>query len=446
MRVYWAIPVLASILILGAVGFSQDVFADDTVCDGILTAAEGPYDNVVVNPEDSCTVEAGTTINGNFQAVEAVDIVIRGSIFIGGNVQINESTGIIRIERGTIVGDLQIQESTAVLVFITRESVGGSVQIEKHNSPSASLIVSSNVVGENIQVTETDTARVSIFRNTLTAGNISVLKNTIDGCCATILVQGNRLSGIDANIVVQENFVRATTGSAGAFIRVEGNLLTGDIHMEKNTAIAVSTFNGIARIIAQFNGFSSGNLELFDNHVVASNTDDRGAGPTAQIIVANHRTGPQNIEMTGNSATASGTVASGFFGVKAKIEVFNNDVQESVKVQKNTAQADGGSSTIIVAEVVASRNNFMSGNLQVQENEAKATGTTSDASINVDSNGLVSSPQNIEVQKNTASASDSELVTVDSNTADENIQCSENSPDPTGSSNVGNLEGQCVGL
>ena len=29
MRVYWAIPVLVSILILGSIGFSQDVYAPD---------------------------------------------------------------------------------------------------------------------------------------------------------------------------------------------------------------------------------------------------------------------------------------------------------------------------------------------------------------------------------------------------------------------------------
>ena len=51
-------------------------------------------------------------------------------------------------------------------------------------------------------------------------------------------------------------------------------------------------------------------------------------------------------------------------------------------------------------------------------------------------------PQNIQVEKNEAN----DELDVTDNTANEKIQCKDNSPDPTGSGNMGTLEDQCSGL
>jgi len=424
-----AITITAILAVL--LPFTPQASAGDTACSGTLPVAGSPYDNVVVNSGDSCTVGGGITINGNFQANGAVDVTISGfpsPTTIGGDVQITESTG---------------------NTLIQLVSVGGSIQIEKNQSPTGTISVNRNTVGNNIEVNDNEAREIRISSNNFNSGDIIVLKNTVD------ITQDRARSIIDVssnspqNIIIQENTVKATgTSSASVGITASRNTVTGNIQLVKNTGIADGVrFSNIVQIGVFSNSFSSGNIQILDNTASATSSNRR-SDTQALIQVSGNGFGgsPQNIEAIGNSATADGETGSGSFSkMKALVAVDRNDVIENIKVQKNTASADGiHTQTIITATISASDNSFSPGNLQVQENTATATGPGADrAEIDVSGNN---NPQNIEVQKNTASTPGSELVTVDSNTADENIQCSENSPTPIGADNVGNLEGQCSGL
>jgi len=86
-----AIGILSAMLLIGSHGNSASA-ADDTVCDGVLSA--GTFKNVVVLAGTSCTLSGAVVVEGNVIANDAVDVVVQGTsttpIPIGGNVHIED--------------------------------------------------------------------------------------------------------------------------------------------------------------------------------------------------------------------------------------------------------------------------------------------------------------------------------------------------------------------
>ena len=213
-----AVFVLAGIMVPMPLASADD---NDTVCSGFIIGGE--FDNVIVNPGDSCTMD-GSTINGDFIANGAVNIVLfefMDPMTVGGNIQIRESTGFTRI---------------------TDADVGGNIQIEKSQSSDHFILVTNNNVGQNIEVKDSQASFISISGNTLGGGNIILEKNTVfdddDMGMAAIIVSSNSFSS--GNIKVVENTATATGGMGIGNIRIanNGSSESGpqNIEVEKNTA------------------------------------------------------------------------------------------------------------------------------------------------------------------------------------------------------------------
>jgi len=409
--------------------YAPQAEAGVTACSVILTSAGGPYNDVIVNPGDSCFVEDGTIINGNFEAIGAVDIFMFGpSITIGGAVEIKESTG---------------------NTFVFEVSVGESIKVEKSVAPLGVIFLVDNTVGKDIQVLDNEILRIDIRSNVFNSGDIIVLKNTSSPFDATIFRIISNIS--PQNILVQDNTLFSSIAAfASASIIVDRNQdVEGNIIVEKNTLNSDTGTRGSTDISIFANTFSSGNIQVQANSLTTT-VSGFGARSSATISIDTNSFfgNGQNIIALENSINASTEDDEG--GVAdSRLLVFGNDIDGNIKVQKNAVNGDGTiESRAIVAVIFINNNQFSSGNLQVQENSATANGptATTNAVISVVANGDVSPPQNIELQKNTASAPGTKQMFVERNVATDNFQCSENSPAPTGSLNVGNLEGQCTGL
>jgi len=412
------LAILAMILL----PFTPQAEAGVTVCSGTLTEVGGPYNDVIVNPGDSCFVESETIINGNFEAIGAVDIVMFGpSITIGGAVEIKESTG---------------------NTFVFGVSVGESIKVEKSVAPLGLIVIEDNTVGKDIQVLDNEILRMAISSNVFNSGDIIVLKNTSSPFASVFNIRSNISP---QNILVQDNTLFSSIPEfASVSINVDRNQdVEGNIIVEKNTLNSDTGTFGSTRISILANTFSSGNIHVQANSLTTT-VSGFGARSSATISIDTN-SNAQDIIALENSINAS-TEGDEDGVADSRLLVSGNEIDGNIKVQKNAVNGNGTlGSFAIVAVIFINNNQFSPGNLQVQENSAIANGprATTTAVISLVSNGDVSPPQNIEVQKNTASAPGTELMNVLRNVATDNFQCSENTPAPMGSLNVGNLEGQC---
>ena len=153
-----------AVLLVGTISYPISIYtlpsaaADGTECDGTLTAAGGPYGDVSVEEGKSCTVEAGTIINGDFEADEPVDITIRGSsvITISGNVKIEGATGDVKIENSDIGGNVEIKDGTATSsndIFVRNNIIGGDIEVEG-NTVVDDISVNDNKVVDKVEIEE----------------------------------------------------------------------------------------------------------------------------------------------------------------------------------------------------------------------------------------------------------------------------------------------------
>src|SRR5947208_1849486 len=81
-----------------------------TTCTGTL--AVGTFGNVTVPMNATCTLQPGTTINGNIQVQQGATLLANG-IHVTGNIQAVSARG-IRIQHSTIDGSVQIFGLTGV--------------------------------------------------------------------------------------------------------------------------------------------------------------------------------------------------------------------------------------------------------------------------------------------------------------------------------------------
>jgi len=211
------------------------------------------------------------------------------------------------------------------------------------------------------------------------------------------LIRANMLLMGGSNIDVKNN--------VAVFITVQNDRFSsgGNILVEDNTSTSHSTAGG------------------FDFGMRVRNNGDGGSLNPDNITVKNNR---MTLE-AGTDLLVTGNKADG------NIEVEKNMATRDIVVGNNEFFADEGDN---------------GGNLTVKENEA-------DNDILVEDNGG-SNPTDIQVEKNTANKDgvDGGVVDVTGNTANEKIQCKDNTPDPTGIDNeapageTSGLEDQCADL
>ena len=219
--IHWLSILLIATILIGSVSVRPIAFADDdeddeTSCSGTL--ASGTYGDVSVEEGKSCTVAAGTIINGDFEADEPVDITIRGSsvITINGNVVIEGATGAVKIEKSVIGGNVEIKDSTDI---------------------DADIFVKNNIIGGDIQIENNKADDIEVLKNTLSS-NIKVQENTVDD---DIKINNNEMSG---NIEVQDNTAddidlrdNGKLGNKPDTIKVDENAIVNDIELKRNKVV-----------------------------------------------------------------------------------------------------------------------------------------------------------------------------------------------------------------
>jgi len=254
-----------------------------------------------------------------------------------------------------------------------------------------------------------------------TPGTVSVRNSIIDDSVQLIGARGNvdiSRNEISSNIIVEEQ--------TGGSITVFRNVMPGsDIQVMKND---------VDWIRVNRNSLSSGDIQVEENitnEVFGRNSDIglRVNNNGAQVQNDPDLENPQNILVKKNTVN------------KGSLDVLNNEVDANIQVEGNVGKL----------KVRVEDNSFFSdptekpGDLKVSEND-------SEGNIEVIDNGG-SNPQHIQVEKNTADV-DENLdggVEVTGNTAEEKIQCKENTPEPISASgneapptDTAGLEGQCA--
>jgi len=131
MWAQWAIPVIASILILGTIGLSQTplAYAVTTDCSGFLVA--GTYDSIVVPIDSNCTILGGVTINGDVKISDGASLFGTEGGTVGGNVRTLPSTNCadVFIFGFTINGYAHIKGCEMAIIF--NSVIGGDVEIKQ---------------------------------------------------------------------------------------------------------------------------------------------------------------------------------------------------------------------------------------------------------------------------------------------------------------------------
>jgi len=155
MRSIWAIPVLASILILGALGLSTQ------------SQAATINDNVIVGPGDTLTLD-GDSVNGNIE-LNGGSLDIFGST-INGNIIAENCIGENSIEDTSVTGNIILQACNDITT--SGNFIDGNVEVKD----SDNVVISENTVNGNIKIENTPDCNV--FDNTVN-GNLEI------GDCST---------------------------------------------------------------------------------------------------------------------------------------------------------------------------------------------------------------------------------------------------------------------
>jgi len=140
------IPVLASVLILGMLGMSQEVFSASIIID---TDTDG---NQNVGVGDSLTITNGVTLNGNI-IVNGGSLIIEDGASVNGNVEVNG--GDLTIDNGNVNGNLIVDGANKVT--INQSDVNGNVDITN----SSDVTVTDSSVNGNLDVVDSEPVVVS---------------------------------------------------------------------------------------------------------------------------------------------------------------------------------------------------------------------------------------------------------------------------------------------
>jgi len=197
MRAIWAVPVIASILILGVIGLPQDVFSQIFIDSDI-------GDNVEVGPGESATITNGAIVSGNV-IVDGGTVTINGGAVITGNIQVTNG-GSLSMDDITVLGNVIVEDG--IFAAITGSIIRGNVEI----TDSDDVIVSGNNVNGNI-VSE-NTTPCSVFDNDVN-GNLEI------GECEGPPICAGPLDPLDGNLKIFVN------GGGVGFCGIECEVFSG---------------------------------------------------------------------------------------------------------------------------------------------------------------------------------------------------------------------------
>jgi hypothetical protein len=266
--------------------------ATDTPCVGTLPP--GTYENVVVPPGASCTLE-GSVVEGNVKAFEGSRLTMLGND-VRGNVEawraIQVGIGCPSFPGGPCPGAPNV--------------VAGNVELREIGIPpmpatigTESVRLCGNAVGGDILVVDGRAGNVEVG----TSGFTACTGNTVGG---DVIVQGNpQGSGtrvgnnvVGGNILLLENDVGA--GPMPGLI-VSNNRLGGDLQVKENRS---------AHIVIGTNQVGSGNLQVAKNSVATVQAVGNSVGRNLQysenVAQENNISGnqvAQNLQFFRNVAT-----------------------------------------------------------------------------------------------------------------------------------------------
>jgi len=357
MRVSWAVPVIASILILGTFGLAQDVFAE-TIQVNSGTCELPPYNGIFDASTQTCTIPGTLTISsGDEFQIQGVTLKITGTLNLGGRIATNGhiiNEGIINAQGGNLIQDGSInifsedtiinecngvinliggtgqQSGSLVLSPPTTFTNFGTVNgFNSDPSNSAGVVLSLGLVNNH--------GTINAPVNSAFGGFFENLPSLCDAEPTTIDVDtaGDQLVGPDDVLII-----------------TNGATLTGNVSVDGGL-VTVQQGASVDGIITSNNG---GSVQLFESCNVSGN-----------IITTD-----SNVFINSCSIGGHVSITGGSFLVIKNDSTVNGDVNvKNVDLVRITANDNSFNQNVSVggaSSVVFSRNHVTQ-NLRVQDSE-----------------------------------------------------------------------------
>jgi len=265
MRAQFVIPVLASILVLGGLGLTQEAFAttftiSDTTTGGDCVALGGSWNNI----QKICTITNLTVSSSDILVIDGVFFFILDTVFNSGTIQVNGGSTI---------------QSGAIIIFDSASLVNnGFIQVNGGSGFSSGIIFNGGLLDNN-NIIEINGGPFpggnGILEGSGTVSNSGTI--TVNGSVESFSGLILLFNGIFLNECGGVLVLNGGTGQESGFMRVES-----DFVLTPFTNFGIIDLNGN-------DGFRSGSiiwfsfLPLLNHGIINSNP---GSGDQSGVFVS----------------------------------------------------------------------------------------------------------------------------------------------------------------